>query len=153
CTFPKSFGVPADLPPLPPSPSPLPPPGGEERVRGERDIDVYLSGSMLHPYHPDKAGLLRQLLDVRDLRVKIINGFQVSADYYADLARSKICVSYVRHPTALPTRGLEALAMGCVLVVQADSVLTLYAGREHGVLTYQLERNDLPAVIREIAAN
>jgi hypothetical protein len=136
CTFPKSFGVPNELPPLP---------------RGEREIDVYLSGTMLHPYHPDKAQLLHQLLDVPDLRLKVINGFKMPADYYEDLAHSKICITYVRHPTALPTRGLEALAMGCALVVQEDSVLTLFAGKEQGVLTYRLGHNDLPAAIRTIA--
>ncbi len=138
CTFPKSFGVPGDLPPLP---------------DGEREIDVYLSGTMLHPYHPDKAQLLHQLLDVPDLRIKVINGFKVSAQYYEDLARSKICITYVRHPTALPTRGLEALAMGCALVVQEDSVLTLFAGAEQGVLTYRLGHNDLPAALRTLVAD
>jgi hypothetical protein len=138
CTFPKSFGVPDDLPPLP---------------SGEREIDVYLSGTMLHPYHPDKAQLLHQLLEVPDLRIKVINGFKMSAEYYEDLARSKICITYVRHPTALPTRGLEALAMGCALVVQEDNVLTLFTGAEQGVLTYRLGHNDLPAAIRAIAAD
>jgi hypothetical protein len=137
-TFPKSFGVPDGLPPLP---------------RGEREIDVYLSGTVLHPYHPDKAQLLHQLLEVPDLRIKVINGFKMPAEYYEDLARSKICITYVRHPTALPTRGLEALAMGCALVVQEDSVLTLFTGAEQGVLTYRLGHNDLPAAIRAIAAD
>lgn len=137
-TFPKSFGVPEGLPPP---------------RRGEREIDVYLSGTMLHPYHPDKAQLLHQLLEVSGLRVKVINGFKSLPEYYDDLSRSKACVAFVRHPTALPTRGLEALAMGCALVVQEDSVLTLFAGREQGVLTYRLERGDLQAALREIAAD
>ncbi|HEY7427409.1 MAG TPA: glycosyltransferase [Gemmataceae bacterium] len=136
CTFPKSFGVPDGMPPLP---------------QGEREIDVYLSGTMLHPYHPDKAQLLHQILEIPDLRIKVINGFKAPADYYEDLARSKICITYVRHPTALPTRGLEALAMGCALVVQEDSVLTLLAGKEQGVLTYRLGHNDLAAAVRAIA--
>ncbi|MHB1425993.1 MAG: glycosyltransferase family protein [Gemmataceae bacterium] len=134
-TFPKSFGVPCDVPPL------------EQRTR---EIDVYLSGTMLHPYHPDKAQLLHQLLEDPRLHFKVINGFLAPADYYGDLARSKICITYVRHPTALPTRGLEALAMGCALIVQEDNVLTLFAGREQGVLTYQLARRDLSAAVRSI---
>jgi hypothetical protein len=121
--------------------------------QGEREIDVYLSGTMLHPYHPDKAHLLHQLLEVPDLRIKVLNGFKASAHYYEELARSKICITYVRHPTALPTRGLEALAMGCALVVQEDSVLTLFAGKEQGVLTYRLGHNDLPAAVRALAEN
>jgi hypothetical protein len=134
-TFPKSFGVPHYVPPL-----------GQEA----REIDVYLSGTVLHPYHPDKALLLHQLLEDPSLRLKAINGFMVPPEYLDYLARSKICVTYVRHATALPTRGLEALAMGCALIVQEDSVLTLFAGPEQGVLTYQLERRDLSATVRSI---
>lgn len=137
-TFPKSFGVPDDISPL---------------HQGEREIDVYLSGTVLHPYHPDKAQLLHQLLEIPGLRVKIINGFTTPAEYYGDLNRSKICITFVRHPTALPTRGLEALAMGCALIVQEDNVLTLFAGREKGVLSYQLGNNDLAAAVRTILGN
>jgi hypothetical protein len=134
-TFPKSFGVPHNIAPL-------------QQV--EREIDVYLSGTVLHPYHLDKAQLLHQLLEIPGLRIKIINGFTAPTEYYRDLNHSKICITYVRHPTALPTRGLEALAMGCALIVQEDNVLTLFAGQEQGVLTYRLERNDLPAAVRTI---
>jgi hypothetical protein len=134
-TFPKSFGVPHDLPPL---------------TQGQRDTDIYWSGTLLHPYHPDKAQLLHQLLDADGLRVKVLNGFADPSDYHKELATSKICITYVRHPAALPTRGLEALAMGCVLLVQEDSVLTLFAGDEQGVRTYRLEQNDLPELVRSI---
>jgi tetratricopeptide (TPR) repeat protein len=137
-TFPKSFGVPNYVPPL---------------RQEERKIDVYLSGTVLHPYHLDKGRLLLQLLKIPGLRIKIINGFTAPAEYYGDLNRSKICITYVRHPMALPTRGLEALAMGCALIVQEGNVLTLFTGREQGVLTYQLERNDLSAAVRTILAN
>jgi hypothetical protein len=136
-TFPKSFGVPQDIVPL---------------RQEERDIDVYLSGTVLHPYHLDKARLLHPLLEMPGLRLKIINGFALPSEYYSDLNRSKICITFVRHPTALPTRGLEALAMGCALIVQEDNVLTLFAGKEQGILTYQLGNNDLPAAVRTILA-
>lgn len=134
-TFPKSFGVPNDVPPM---------------RQETRDIDVYLSGTMLHPYHPDKAQLLHQLLRDPGLRIKVINGFKAPAQYYDDLARCKVCITYVRHPTALPTRGLESLAMGCALIVQEDNVLTLFAGKEQGVLTYDLRRQDLPTTVRAL---
>lgn len=137
-SFPKSFGVPQSVPSL---------------QQGEREIDVYLSGTMLHPYHLDKGRLLNQLLQIPGLRVKIINGFAAPSEYYNDLNHSKICITYVRHPTALPTRGLEALAMGCALIVQEDNVLTLFTGRDQGVLTYQLERNDLATAVRSILEN
>ncbi len=134
-TFPKSFGVPYTLPPL-------------RQVK--REIDVYLSGTVLHPYHLDKVHLINQLLEIPGLRLKIINGFMGPEAYLSELNRAKICITFVRHPTALPTRGLEALAMGCALIVQEDNVLTLFAGREQGVLTYQLGNNDLPAAVRTI---
>ena len=134
-TFPKSFGVPCNVPPL---------------QQDAREIDVYLSGTVLHPYHLDKAHLIHQLLEIPGLRLRIINGFSLPPDYYAELSRAKICITFVRHPTALPTRGLEALAMGCALIVQEGNVLTLFAGREQGVLTYQLGNNDLPTAVRTI---
>jgi tetratricopeptide (TPR) repeat protein len=134
-SFPKSFGVPYDIAPL---------------RQQEREIDVYLSGTVLYPYHLDKAPLFQQLLAIPGIRIKIVNGFAAPAEYYDDLNRSKICITFVRHPTALPTRGLEALALGCALIVQEDNVLTLFTGPEQGVLTYQLERNDLPGAVRAI---
>jgi hypothetical protein len=134
-TFPKSFGVPNELPP----------PG-----RTERDIDLYLSGTLLHPYHPDKARLLHEILQVPDLRMRIVHGFELPAVYHANLLRSKVCVSYVRHSGALPTRALEALALGCAVVVQEGSVLTLFAGKKHGVLTYRPGHGDLAGAIREV---
>ena len=137
-SFPKSFGVPDDVPPL---------------RQETREIDVYLSGTILHPYHPDKAQLLHQLLDIPDLRIKVINGFKAPGDYYDDLARCKICITYVRHPTALPTRGLEALAMGCTLIVQENNVLTLFVGKEQGVLTYRLDSNNLSEAVRTVLAD
>lgn len=134
-TFPKSFGIPNDLPPLP---------------HGPRDTDVYLSGTLLHPYHPDKARLLHQLLNAEGLQVQLLNGFANPCDYHKALATSKVCITYVRHPTALPTRGLEALAMGCALLVQEDSVLTLFAGDKQGVRTYRLEQNNIAKLARSI---
>ena len=71
---------------------------------GQREIDVYLSGTMLHPYHPDKARLLINCLKFRPAG-QGLNGFKSAPEYYDELSRSKACVTFVRHPTALPTRG------------------------------------------------
>ncbi len=92
-TFPKSFGLPATLP---------------AAGRGRRDLDLFLSGTVTHAYHPDKAALIHQILSVPDLRLKIINGFKAQNNYLRTAAGCKLCVTYVRHPTAMPTRGLES---------------------------------------------
>jgi hypothetical protein len=134
-TFPRSFGLPEGLPPVP---------------RGRRDWDLFLSGTVTHAYHPDKARLLHQLLAVPDARLKLVNGFRPADNYLRNLASSRVCVTYVRHPTATPTRGLEALAMGCALVVQRGSVLTLYCGEAEGVHTYDLDAGDLTATVRRL---
>lgn len=134
-TFPKTFGVPGDLPPLPSQPRPL---------------DVYLSGTILHPYHPDKTRLLHQVLSLDDLRSHLVNGFHVSWKHYQFLAQAKVCVSYVRHAGAMPTRALEALAMGCATLIQNESVLNLYVGDADGVVPYQDMAQDLPAAIRRV---
>jgi hypothetical protein len=137
-TFAKSFGVPDNLPPL---------------TGHFRNNDLYLSGTVLHPYHPDKASLLHQILRIEDARLKIINGFHGRTEYHKNLANAKVCVTYIRHSGALPTRGLEALALGCGLIVQKDNVLTLWLGETDGVLTYDLEKSNLDAAIKRILAD
>jgi hypothetical protein len=133
-TFPKSFGLPASLPPMP---------------TGERAWDLFLSGTVTHAYHPDKAVLLQQILRVPGARLRVVNGFRTQDKYHVCVGGSKVCVTYVRHATATPTRGLEALALGCALVVQRGSVLTLYVGEAEGVHTYDLAADDLTATVRD----
>jgi len=134
-TFPKLFGVAESLPPIP---------------AGPRATDVFLSGTMVHPYHPDKARLLHQIFQLPDIRIRCIDGFVAPDVYNLLLGHSKVCFTYVRHPDGMVTRGLEALSMGCALVVQKGSVLTLYAGEEEGVLTYEFEALNLVPAIRRI---
>jgi GT2 family glycosyltransferase len=134
-TFPKSFGVSHTLPPIPPGPRP---------------IDVFLSGTVAHPYNPDKAVLLHQIFRMPHIKARCIEGFMLPGLYNMVLANSKVSFTYVRHPGSLPTRGLEALSMGCALVVQKGSALTLFVGEDGGVLTYDFDSGDLPAAINRI---
>jgi len=133
--FPKSFGISDNLPPISSSP---------------RVLDVFLSGSLNHPYFAEKALLLNELLGMKEIRARFIDGFVWSDIYPRILAHSKISLTHVRHSGSLPTRGLEALSMGCAILVQKGSVLTLYAGEEDGVLTYELEAHNLVPAIRRI---
>jgi tetratricopeptide (TPR) repeat protein len=137
-TFPKSFCVPKKIPP----------PGA-----GRRDIDFFLSGTVKSPYNPDKALLLNPVMRMADLRILLVQGYANNDAYWNCLARSKVSCTYTRRPKNTPTRGLEALAMGCALVVQQNNVLTLFAGEKEGVLTYSLEEGDLRQSIREIIHN
>src|SRR5688572_570020 len=119
--FPKVFGVPSQLPNPP------------ER---ERDIDVFLSGTISHPYHPDKDSVILDVLSVPDVALRIVQGFDNVAAYYKTLARSKVTCTFIRHPGAMPTRGLEALGMGCVVAVQEESALRLFGGESEGIVPY-----------------
>ncbi len=134
-TFPKSFGLSNTLPPIPPGPRP---------------VDVFLSGTVAHPYNPDKAMLLHQIFRMPHIKARCIQGFMLSGLYNMVLANSKVNFTYVRHPGSLPTRGLEALSMGCAVVVQKGSVLTLFVGEDKGVLTYDFDKGNLPAAIDRI---
>lgn len=118
-TFPKVFGRPPTLP--------LP-------RRGERDIDLFLSGTLFAPAHPDKAALIHELLDLDGVRLLGFNGFLGERAYYDLLARSRVSIAYCRHSGAMVTRGIEAACMGCVTLVQEGSVLTLFGG--NGLVTY-----------------
>ncbi|WP_155523773.1 glycosyltransferase [Nodosilinea nodulosa] len=133
-TFPKSFCLSDLLPELSASP---------------RTIDLFLSGTVAHPYHPDKAKLVYQVLTETDLNIKLVNGFEGLDKYYKNLSESKVCFTYVRHPGATPTRGLEALAMGSAVVAQEGSVLALFAGEGKGVLSYDFEKNNLASVLQK----
>jgi hypothetical protein len=119
--FPKVFGVPVPMPSL---------------RDHERDIDVFLSGTVNHPYHPDKDSLIHDVLGVPDIRLQIVQGFDRIEAYHECLARSKMTCSFVRHAGAMPTRGLEALAMGCAIAVQEESALRLFGGESEGIVPY-----------------
>jgi len=133
--FPKSFGVVGNLPLL---------------KGGPRMTDVFISGTLLHPYNPDKALLLNQLLRMQGVRIRCLEGFTDPTVYYLLLGHSKVSFTYVRHPGSLPTRGMEALAMGCAVLAQKGSVLTLYAGEKEGVFTYDFQAGDLAPTLHRI---
>ncbi len=119
--FPKVFGVPAQLP---------------ELSEAERDIDVFVSGTVSHPYHPDKDPVVLDVLGMPGVRLKIVEGFEGTESYYQNLGRSKATFTYIRHPGAMPTRALEALGMGCAVAVQEESSLRLFGGESEGIVSY-----------------
>ena len=136
--FPKMFGLPEGLPELKPV---------------ERPVDLHISGTIANAFHPDKALLLQQLLQHDAGRIHYVDGFVHHNYYYDQLAEAKASFTYVRHGTSMPSRGLEALAMGCAVVTQKGSPLTLWAGEEEGVLTYDAQAGELPHVLRKLKEN
>jgi hypothetical protein len=133
--FPKVFGVPARLP---------------ELTEQNRDIDVFLSGTVAHPYHLDKDRIVLDILKVRDIRTVIVQGFDTPDAYYRNLAKSKLSCTFIRHPGAMPTRGLEALALGCAVAVQEECALRLFASEHDGVFPYRTEAGHLADVIQSV---
>lgn len=119
--FPLLFGCPSDLPVF---------------SDARRDIDVFMSGTLFAPYHPDKAALLHSVIEIPDLNVVLVNGHMPETAYFDFLSRSKLTVSYYRRPGGMVTRGIEAVCMGCVVLLQEGSVLTLYAPDSHGIVSY-----------------
>src|SRR5262249_48391563 len=99
-TFPKFVGAPDGLLAVP---------------REPRDADVVFTGTVLHPFYPEKAELVRQLVDLDEAAVKIVSGHCWYPTYLTLLGRAKVTCSRMRRPGATPMRGLEALAMGCAL--------------------------------------
>lgn len=133
--FPKVFGVPAHLP---------------ELMDEQRDIDVFLSGTVTHPYHCDKDPIVLDILSVPDICVRMVQGFEAADTYYQNLAASKVCCTFVRHQGAMPTRGLEALGMGCAVLVQEESALRLFVSQDEGVVPYPAQTGGLVAVIQSV---
>jgi glycosyltransferase involved in cell wall biosynthesis len=115
----------------------------------KREIDFFLSNTIIHPYHPDKAHLIYQILSIPGVHPLIVDGWLDPEDYLGNLSKSKVSCAYVRFPDSIPTRGIEALAMGCAVVIQRGSGLLLDVGEQEGVLTYDYSGQDLiPAVQR-----
>lgn len=138
-TFPKTFGVKLDLPPVP---------------QGDRPLDVFQSGTLLHPYHPDKVQTMLQAFGLPlESKTWATDSFMRPDQYIHILGITKATYTFVRHPGAMPTRGLEALAMGCAVVAQAGSSLTLFAGEEEGVLTYTGRGDGLRQALSRITSN
>jgi hypothetical protein len=137
-TIPKTFAHPIQLP---------------RPRRRERDIDIFVSGTLFSPWHPDKAALLHQILGLPDVRVAGFNGFIPNETYYDLLSRSRLSVSYYRRPGGMVTRGIEAACMGCVTLVQEGSVLPLYAGSDHGLVSYSASPDGLAQTVRHVLAH
>ena len=136
-SFAACLGVPDHLPPLP---------------TADRPVDVAFSGASIHPVYPEKARALRDLLDLPDATVRVVNGYPWYRAYLDFLARCKVTFTNIRRPGCVPSRGLEAIGMGCALVVQRESTLTLFLGEEDGLATYDDDARDLtPAVARILA--
>jgi len=140
CTFPKLFGI--DLNCLPVL---------EEHC--VRDVDLFVSGTMRSPYHPDKARLLQQWIKDDQAQIRRIDGFLPPAEYFAEMARSKASFTYVRHPGSMPSRGIESLAMGCAVLTQEESALRLFAGEDEGVVAYHTDQDDLMASLKKITGD
>ncbi|NKB57019.1 MAG: glycosyltransferase [Alphaproteobacteria bacterium] len=138
-TFPKTFSLPSSLPPPPP-------PGG-------RDIDLMLTGTTFHDFHREKAEILHQILRVPDIAPFIMNGYLDWWQYHAMLARARLSISHVRHPGASPSRGIETLGMGTVLLAQPETTMRLWVGEAEGLLTYELADNGLSDAIKRVLAD
>ncbi|HEY0838517.1 MAG TPA: hypothetical protein VGE72_31720 [Azospirillum sp.] len=136
--FPLVFGRPADLP--------MP-------VRRPRDIDVFMSGTLFAPYHPDKAALLHRVLDIPGINVLYVNGHLSESAYFDLLSRAKVTISYYRRPGGMVTRGIEAACMACVTLVQEGSVVALYADPPHGLIEYDSTPDGLERAVRAVLAD
>lgn len=132
--FPKVFACPATLPPL---------------VRRGRNFDVFLSGTLFHPWHPDKARLLHKLLGVEGLRVLGFNGYLLEDKYYETLSRSRVCVSYYRRDGGMLTRAIESAAMGCVTMVPQGSVVNLFTEPRGALVEYETSGD---GIVRRVKA-
>lgn len=137
-TFPKCFGIinESEMPSL--------------SLGRRREIGVLATGSVLHPYFPEKTELFHELLAERELKGFFVNGFV--ENYLELITRSKVLYSFVIHRGGLVTKGLDALSVGCGLVVQRGSTMNLFLSEEDGVLTYNAPDHDLAAAAHRIVS-
>ena len=136
--FPKAFAVPMDIP---------------EQGAVERDIDVLMTGSMVHPYHPDRMELVARVGGLEGVRSFIVNGFAGAKAYYDLMGRAKIYPSQYRRAGGSLTRCMEALALGTVAIVDGDYVLHPYIGDYGGIVSYDGSADGLTRAIHAILAD
>jgi hypothetical protein len=105
---------------------------------------------MLDPYGSDKAKLIHQILNLSGITAKVLHGRLVQSSYFEQLMRAKMTLTYCRRCPATPTRGIEALSMGCAILLQKDSVLSLYLGQDDGAIIYDRESDDIGDVILRV---
>ena len=138
-TFPKCFGIPLHLP---------------EPKTQHRPLDFFVSGSVFHPYWPEKSKLFFDLIMDEEIEYRFVQGFLPKEAYHYLSSSAKTSVSVIRHPGAMPTRALESLAMGSAVLVQEESSLTLYGDESHGIFTYNhLEDHALNRTMRRVLDN
>jgi len=135
-SYPMVFGVPPSL--------------GAMRER-ERDIDVFISGTMLAGYHPDKARQLHQLFAIPGIKLAVVDGHLDPNTYMDMLARSKITPTFCRHRGGIQTRVIESLAMGSVSIVQPDSIMKLWLNESNGLFEYDEAIGPRPVIERILA--
>lgn len=131
--FPKTLGLPAALPPVPP---------------GRRVNDLLLSSLAGNPYHTDRAALVEQVLRLKEVRARFVEGSMASRIYHELLGGTRLYVAHHRRAGAIPPDALDALSMGCAVLVPKGSLLALYAGEDQGV--YEYETPDLAARVTRI---
>ena len=136
-TFPKLFGVSGPLPEIAP----------------RRNQDLFISGGFNYPYHPEKITIIRQLMKSDIQQIDYNNGFLADEAYLHRMGEAKTCFTFCRYGGAMPSRGLEALAMGCGVATEAGSALTLYYGEEDGVYTYDFDAGTLIPTLQHIIEN
>lgn len=135
----KCFGVPADFP------SPR-----QEVLR----VDVSATGTLLHPYHPDKAHLMCEVLAMEEAgSIRLINGFLAGPDYNRLQATAASTFAYCRWTGATHTKALEALAMGLPVAQPEGSALFVHVGEEEGTLAYSPQAGGLARALRRILAD
>lgn len=122
-------------------------------IEAERDLDLVVTGSLLHSYYPDKAEMVRQLLGTNNLDPLFLSGFLPHFAYYLLLARTKVSIALTRHLGAIPSRGFEALSMGLVLLAPHESCIRLFAGESEGVHPFSLRDNGLAKALSTIMAD
>lgn len=133
-TFCKVFGVDVDTfkPPI-----------------DRKDIDIFFSGMVFHPYHDDKARLIDRLMQLSDkYNVRVFNYRLSDAEYAKYLAESKMTLTYVRRYGQVPSRGLEALRRGAVVLSQEGGEIELFFPEDYGVVPYRAD--NLEAVAERV---
>jgi tetratricopeptide (TPR) repeat protein len=135
-TFLKTFGIDAAISRLP---------------IGQKDIDIFFSGTAFHPYEQEKSACVFRLTQLPShYKVVVLNTYLQSHEYMMHMARAKLVFTFVRRYGAFPSRGLEALARGANVLYQRGGRFGLFFSEAEGAIPYTDET--LEQVIARVVA-
>jgi len=120
------------------------------KVTQKRKYDLVLSGTAFELWHRDKAELYYKILNMRNLKVAVINGHVPQIEYFNLINQSKVVFCYYRNLGGALTRAIDAATVGSVPLLPEGNITSLNNSLEKYGATYSIKGSLEPQIYRAI---